>query len=160
MKTPSAWAPAAFNERGCEAARKTGLGRFTHGRWAVPPRYEAGRPRRSSLTHATPSASSLAGRLGAPRLRVPLWPTPMPSTARPGASRSTDAIDAAATAGWRVTRLVTQTATRARRVPSASNVVATQGSIAMPGGLGTVLLPFSGVIRPQGRARTRDGRFA
>src|SRR5262249_39869926 len=55
MKTPSAWAPAAFNERGCDAARKTGLARFTHGRWAVPPRYEAGRPRRSSLTHATPS---------------------------------------------------------------------------------------------------------
>ena len=37
---------------------------------------------------------------------MPLWPTPIPSTERPGASRSTDAIEAAATAGWRVTRLV------------------------------------------------------
>ena len=81
----------------------------------------------------TPSASSLAGRLGVPKLRVPLWPTPMPSTARPGASRSIDAIEAAAMAGCRVTRLVTHTATRARRTFSARIVVATQGSIAMPG---------------------------
>ena len=64
---------------------------------------------------------------------MPLWPTPTPSTVRPGASRSTDAIEAAATAGWRVTRFVTQTATRARCVSVARSVVATQGSIAMPG---------------------------
>jgi hypothetical protein len=57
----------------------------------------------------------------------------MPSTARPGARRSTEAIEAAAIAGWRVTRLVTHTATRARRTCSARIVVATQGSIAMPG---------------------------
>src|SRR5213594_4355663 len=115
MNTPSAVAPAARSERGCDAARKTGLGSFTHGRWAVPPRWEAGRPRSSSLTNTTPSASSLAGRVGAPRFRVPLWPTPMPSRARPGARRLTDAIDAADTAGCRVTRFVTQTATRALR---------------------------------------------
>src|SRR6185369_5912065 len=126
---PSAWAPAALSERGCDAARKTGLGRFTHGRCAVPPRYDAGRPRKSSLMNATPSARAPAGRLAVPRFRVPLWPTPIPSTARPGASRSTDAIEAAATAGWRVTRLVTQTETRARRVSEARSVVATHGSI-------------------------------
>src|SRR5262249_27584941 len=101
MKTPSAWAPAALSERGCEAARKTGLERFTHGRCAVPPRYEAGRARRSSLTNTRPSASSAAGRVGAPRFPVPLWPTPMRSTGRPGARSWIEAIEAADTGGWR-----------------------------------------------------------
>src|SRR5262249_3659228 len=127
------WAPAALSERGWEAARKTGLERFTHGRCAVPSRYEADRPRRSSLRNTTPSASSAAGRLGAPTFRVPLWPTPMPSTARPGARSSIDAIEAADTAGWRVTRLLTHTATRPGRVGAAPSVVATHGSIALPG---------------------------
>src|SRR6058998_2708204 len=131
MNTPSAVAPAARSERGCDAARKTGLGSFTHGSWALPPWYDAGRPRKSSLMNATPSASSAAGRLGAPRFRVPLWPTPMPSRTRLGARRLTDAIDAADTAGCRVTRFVTHIATLARRVPAARSVVATQGSIAL-----------------------------
>jgi len=43
---------------------------------------------------------------------VPLWPAPMPSTARPFETWSSDAIAAALTAGCRVSRLVTQSATR------------------------------------------------
>ena len=68
-----------------------------------------------------------------PRLRVPLWPAPMPSTQRPSARRSSEAIEAAETAGWRVTRFVTQSATRARSHASATIVAATHGSIALPG---------------------------
>ena len=83
--------------------------------------------------NVTPSSSSEDAGLGTPRFRVPLWPTPMPSTARPGASRSSDAIEAADTAGCRVARFVTQSATRARRVSAATSVAATHGSIALPG---------------------------
>ncbi len=46
------------------------------------------------------------------------------------------------------------------RHPAQSAVSPNHGSIAMPGGLGTVLLPFSGMIVPRDRARTREGRFA
>ncbi len=53
--------------------------------------------------------------------------------ARPGASRSSEAIAAADTAGWREARFVTQSAMRARAVTSATIVAAIHGSIALPG---------------------------
>src|SRR5439155_1297537 len=81
----------------------------------------------------TPSASAAADEPFTPRFLVPLWPAPTPRTARPRESRSSDAMAAAVTAGWRVTRFVTHTATFGRLVCSATSVAATQGSMALPG---------------------------
>ena len=81
----------------------------------------------------TPSARAAGDELFVPRFFVPLWPAPTPRTARPCESRSSDAIAAAVTAGWRVTRLVTHSATFGRVVCSATSVAATQGSRALPG---------------------------
>src|SRR2546422_4011232 len=80
-----------------------------------------------------PSASAGADEPFTPRFLVPLWPAPTPRTARPRESRSSDAMAAAVTAGWRVTRFVTHTATFGRLVCSATSVAATQGSMALPG---------------------------
>ena len=57
----------------------------------------------------------------------------MPSTARPLEIWSSEAIAPALTEGCRVRRLVTQSATRARREARATNAADTQGSIALPG---------------------------
>jgi len=81
----------------------------------------------------TPSASSCARDFASPMFMVPLCPAPMPSTARPFARWSREAIAAALTAGWRLMRLVTQMATRARRQARATIAADTQGSMALPG---------------------------
>ena len=83
--------------------------------------------------NVTPSARSLARDFCSPTFFVPLWPAPMPSTARPFETWSSEAIAAALTAGCRVRRLVTQSATRARREARATIAADTQGSIALPG---------------------------
>jgi len=57
----------------------------------------------------------------------------MPSTARPFDTWSSEATAAAVIAGCRVSRLVTQTATRARRETRATIAADTQGSMAFPG---------------------------
>jgi hypothetical protein len=57
----------------------------------------------------------------------------MPSSARPFDTWSSEAIAAAVTAGWRVRRLVTHSAIRARRDARATIVADTHGSIALPG---------------------------
>jgi hypothetical protein len=81
----------------------------------------------------TPSASSRAFERGSPTFLVPLWPAPMPSTARPPEMWSSEAMAAALTAGWRVSRLVTHSARRARRDARATTAADTQGSMALPG---------------------------
>jgi hypothetical protein len=72
-------------------------------------------------------------RLARPTFLVPLCPAPMPSTARPFDIWSSEAIAAALTAGWRVNRLVTQSATRVCREARATSVADTHGSMALPG---------------------------
>ena len=96
---PSAVRPAACSGRGCEAARKTGGARLTHGRCAVAVPRLAGLPCSSVLMKVTPSASSFAFALARPTFLVPLCPAPMPSTARPFDTWSSEAIAAALTAG-------------------------------------------------------------
>ena len=81
----------------------------------------------------TPSASSFARDFGSPTFLVPLCPAPMPSTARPFEMWSSEAIAAALIAGCRVMRLVTQSATRARRATRATIAADTHGSMAFPG---------------------------
>src|SRR6266700_4201581 len=113
MNTPSAVLPAACSGCGWEAARNTGGARLIHGRCALAPPRVAGAPFNSVLMNVTPSANSLARDFGNPTFLVPLCPAPMPSTARPFETWSSEAIAAALTAGCRVSRLVTQSATRA-----------------------------------------------
>ena len=132
-KTPSAAAAAPASAFGPEAATKTGLGRLTHGRCASPPCQVAGSPASSLRMKWAPAASSPTRERPSPILRVPLCPVPRPRIARPGANRSSEAIAAAEVAGWRDSRLLTQSAMRARRVFSATIVAATHGSIALPG---------------------------
>ena len=62
--TPSAVRPAACSGRGCEAARKTGGARLTHGRCAVAVPRLAGFPCSSVLMKVTPSGELLRARLG------------------------------------------------------------------------------------------------
>src|SRR5215831_7074930 len=57
----------------------------------------------------------------------------MPSTLRPPETTSTEAAADAVTEGWRVTRLVTHVARRTREVTAAARVMATHGSMALPG---------------------------
>jgi len=52
---------------------------------------------------------------------------------RPPEERSTDAAAEAVMDGWRVTRFVTQVASRTREVAEAASVMATHGSMALPG---------------------------
>ncbi len=52
---------------------------------------------------------------------------------RPPEARSTDAAADAVMDGWRLTRLVTQVASRTRDVAETASVIATHGSIALPG---------------------------
>src|SRR5215831_11481749 len=133
MNTPSAVRPAACSGCGWEAARKTGGARLIHGRCALAPPRVAGAPFNSVLMKVTPSASSFARDFGSPTFLVPLCPAPMPSTARPFETWSSEAIAAALIAGCRVSRLVTQSATRARRDARATMAADTQGSMAFPG---------------------------
>jgi hypothetical protein len=81
----------------------------------------------------TPSASSSARDFGSPTFLVPPVAAPMPSTARPFETWSSDAIAAALTAGRRVRRLVTEMAIRVRRDARATIAAETQGSMALPG---------------------------
>src|SRR5215471_11901954 len=57
----------------------------------------------------------------------------MPSTLRPPETTSTEAAADAVTEGCRVTRLVTHVARRTREVAAAARVMATHGSMALPG---------------------------
>src|SRR5262249_28984229 len=91
-KAPSPAAPAACSGLGCEAARKTGGARLIHGRWAVAAPSVAGSPRSRVLMNVTPSARSLARDFCSPTFFVPLWPAPMPRTARPFPTWSSEAI--------------------------------------------------------------------
>ncbi len=132
-KAPSAWAPAIARARGPDAETKTGLGRLIQGRCASPPCHAARSPRRIARRKSVPSARSRIVDRPSPRLRVPLCPLPRPRIVRPGARRSSEAIAAAKTAGWRDSRLVTHNAIRARSTVCATIVAATHGSIALPG---------------------------
>src|SRR5215510_1324748 len=68
-----------------------------------------------------------------PTFATPLCPAPMPSTLRLPETTSTDAAADAVTEGCRVTRLVTHVASRMREVAEAAMVMATHGSMALPG---------------------------
>jgi hypothetical protein len=81
----------------------------------------------------TPSARSFAFDLARPTFLVPLCPAPMPSTARPFDTWSSEAIAAALTAGCRVRMLLTQIATRVFWEARATIVADTHGSMALPG---------------------------
>jgi len=100
---------------------------------ALSSRQVAGSPASSLRMKVVPAASSPIRERPSPILRVPLCPVPRPRIARPGASRSSEAIAAADAAGCRDSRLLTQSATRARPVSCAIIVAATHGSIALPG---------------------------
>ena len=129
MKTPSAVRPAAASAFGPDAARNTRDDRRTHGKWAS----STALPRSNAMIDCASASSSSTAERRTPTFRVPLCPAPMPRIARPGAIRSSEGIAAAETAGCRVTRLVTHSATSARLVACAAIVAATQGSIALPG---------------------------
>ena len=73
-----------------------------------------------SFRKRPPFRELVRARLRQPDILVPLCPAPMPSTARPPETWSSEAIAAALTAGCRVSRLVTQSATRAARRASPS----------------------------------------
>lgn len=123
MKTPSATRPAMRRVFGPWAATHTGTRAAclsTAGRAASTARRSpAFSPRIVRIDSS--SSATVAGRL--PMKRTAVSPTPMPSTERPGASRSTVAIEPAITAGWRMTGFSISgpsTMLRVFRRPSAS----------------------------------------
>src|SRR5215467_496982 len=80
-----------------------------------------------------PSRKTLGPVGAAPTLATPLCPEPTPRMVRPPEAMSTDAAADAVMAGWRVTRFVTHVASRTREVAEAASVIATHGSMALPG---------------------------
>lgn len=132
-KAPAATRPAAASAFGPDAERNTGQGRRTQGSCDSARSQTALSPANSRRNTSAPASSSATLPIPSPRLRVPLWPVPMPSTVRPGASNSSEPAAAAVAAGCRDLRFVTHWAIRGRSVASASIVAATHGSIAFPG---------------------------
>src|SRR5262249_11038491 len=98
-----------------------------------PPRHEAGWPERAARRKMRPSRSDEGSAGALPTFATPLCPAPMPSTLGPPETTSTDAAADAVTEGCRVTRLVTHVARRTREVTAAARVMATHGSMALPG---------------------------
>ena len=80
-----------------------------------------------------------------PMLATPLCPAPMPRMVRPPEARSAEAAAEAVMDGWRVTRFVTHVASRTRVVAAMASVMATHGSMALPGvsAIPTMSKPYS-----------------
>src|SRR5262249_17548720 len=116
-----------------EGASRRAAPRGPRGGWGGGPRHEAGWPERVARRKMRPSRSDEGPAGALPTFATPLCPAPMPSTLRLPETTSTDAAADAVTEGCRVTRLVTHVASRMREVAEAAMVMATHGSMALPG---------------------------